>query len=92
MRGVYGHVSPAMREDLKAALQALREDSLRQRARPAAGSAVPLLGRLLAGVRPAGNPVRSHLAPKSDTGRGGTRTAGHRMLCDLRSCGRGGRI
>ena len=64
MRGVYGHVSPAMGEDLKAALQALWEDSLRQRARLAAGSAVPLLGRLLAGVRPAGNPVRSHLAPK----------------------------
>ena len=47
MRGVYGHVSPAMREELKAALQARWEDSLRQRARLATGSAVPLLDRLL---------------------------------------------
>ncbi len=51
MRGVYGHVSPTMREELKAALQARWEDSLRQRARLAACSAVPLLGRLLADVR-----------------------------------------
>jgi hypothetical protein len=48
MRGVYGHVSPAMREELKAALQARWEDSLRQRAQLATGSAVPLLDRLLA--------------------------------------------
>jgi hypothetical protein len=64
MRGVYGHVSPAMREELKAALQARWEDSLRQRARLAEGSAVPLLGKLLAGVRLAETGVRSHLAPK----------------------------
>jgi hypothetical protein len=70
MRGVYGHVSPAMREELKAALQARWEDSLRQRARLAEGSAVPLLGKLLAGVRPAETGVRSHVAPKSDSGRG----------------------
>ena len=47
MRGVYGHVSPAMRGELKAALQARWEDSLRQRARLATGSAAPLLDRLL---------------------------------------------
>jgi hypothetical protein len=84
MRGVYGHVSPAMREDLKAALQALREDSLRQRARLAAGSALPLLGRLLAWrtARQKSRPLPFG-SQKSDTGRGGTRTAGHRMLCDL---------
>jgi len=64
MRGVYRHVSPAMREEMKVSLQARWEESLRQRARLATGSAVPLLGRLLPGVRPAGNPVRSHLAPK----------------------------
>ena len=29
--------------------------------------------------------------PESDTGRGGTRTAGHRMSCELRFCGRDGR-
>jgi hypothetical protein len=33
-------------------------------ARLATGSAVPLLGRLLAGIRPVGNPSRSHLAPR----------------------------
>jgi len=64
MRGVYGHVSLAMREELKAALQDRWEDSLRQRARLAAGSAVPLLGKLLAGVWPAETSARSHLAPK----------------------------
>jgi hypothetical protein len=64
MRGVYGHVSPAMREELKAALQARWEDSLRQRACLAEGSAVPLLGKLLAGLQPAQTGVRSHLAPK----------------------------
>jgi hypothetical protein len=61
---VYGHVSPAILEELKAALQARWEDSLRQRACLAEGSAVPLLGKLLAGVRPAQTSVRSHLAPK----------------------------
>jgi hypothetical protein len=65
MRGVYGHVSPAMRDELKAALQARWEDSLRQRARLAVGSAVPLLAELLARVRPAETGVRSHLAPKN---------------------------
>ena len=65
MRGVYRHVSPAMQGGLKAALQARWEDSLRQHARLAEGSAVPLLGRLLAGVRPAETCVRSHLAPKN---------------------------
>ena len=64
MRGVYGHVSPAMREELKAALQARWEESLRQRAALSPVSAVPLLTRLLAGIRPASNPVRSRLAPK----------------------------
>ncbi len=64
MRSVYGHVSPAMREEIRAALQARWEESLRQRARLATGSAVSLLGRLLSGIRPAGNPARSHLAPR----------------------------
>ena len=45
MRGVYGHVSPAMREELKAALQARWEESLRQRATLSPVSAVPLLAR-----------------------------------------------
>jgi hypothetical protein len=41
MRGVYGHVSPAMRDELKAAPQARWEDSLRQRAALSPVSAVP---------------------------------------------------
>ena len=64
MHGVYGHVSPAMRDELKATLQARWEDSLRQRGCLAEGSAVPLLGKLLAGERSAQTGVRSHLAPK----------------------------
>ena len=64
MRGVYGHVSPAMREEIKEALQARWEESLRQRSRLATGSAVPLLGQLLLGIRPAGTPARSHMAPR----------------------------
>jgi hypothetical protein len=55
MRGVYGHVSHAMREELKAALQARWEESLRQRAALSPVSAVPLLNRLLADLRPVEN-------------------------------------
>jgi hypothetical protein len=55
MHGVYGHVSQAMRADLKAALQTRWEEALRQRARLAEGSAVPLLDRLLSVIRPAGS-------------------------------------
>jgi hypothetical protein len=64
MRGVYGHVSPGMREELKAALQARWEESLRQRAALSPVSAVPVLNRLLAGIRTDTKPVRSRLAPK----------------------------
>jgi hypothetical protein len=64
MRGVYGHVSPSMREELKAALQARWGKSLRQRAALSPVSAVPVLNRLLAGIRTDTKPVRSRLAPK----------------------------
>jgi hypothetical protein len=64
MRGVYGPVSPAMRRELIAALQARWEESLRQRAALSPVSAVSLLSRLLPSVQPASEPVRSHLAPK----------------------------
>ena len=47
MRGVYGHVSPAMREELKAALQRRWMESLRQRAALGPMSVVPVLNRLL---------------------------------------------
>ena len=55
MRGVHGHVGPAVRAELKAALQARWEDWLRRRAALSPVSAVPLLNRLLASVRPASN-------------------------------------
>jgi integrase len=64
MRGVYGHVSPAMRAQLRAALQSRWEDSLRQRAALSPVSAVPLLSRLMADTRASGKPARSSLAPK----------------------------
>lgn len=64
MRGLYGHVSPAMREEPRAALRARWEEALRQRARLAAGSAVTLARPVAARYPAAGNPVRSHLAPK----------------------------
>ncbi len=51
MRGVYAHVSPAMRAELSAALQERWEDSLRMRARLAEGSSVALLDALLTALR-----------------------------------------
>jgi hypothetical protein len=47
MHGVYGHVSPAMRADLKAALQDRWETSLRERTQLSPRSAVPALDALL---------------------------------------------
>jgi hypothetical protein len=44
MHGVYGHASPAMRADLKAALQERWEDSTRERARLREWSAAPRSG------------------------------------------------
>ena len=64
MRGVYGHVSPAMRADLKAALQERWEDSIRERARLSSRSMVPVLDAFLAAHRQAPAKIRSHLAPK----------------------------
>ncbi len=51
MRGLYAHTSDRMREDLKAALQARWEDSLRERAALHGHSPVPLLDELLAPFR-----------------------------------------
>jgi hypothetical protein len=55
MRGVYGHVSPAMREAVKAALQERWEQSLRERARLNPHSAVPVLDQLLGPLRRKGD-------------------------------------
>ncbi len=52
MRGLYAHASGRMREDLKAALQARWEDSLRDRATLHPHSPVPLLDELLTPFRP----------------------------------------
>jgi hypothetical protein len=49
MRGVYAHISPAMRAGLVAALQAMWEASLDARAALAPRSAVPILDVLLSG-------------------------------------------
>jgi hypothetical protein len=47
MRGVYGHVTPAMRDDLNAALQQRREASLRERAQLSPRFIVPPLASTL---------------------------------------------
>jgi len=52
MRGLYAHASDRMRDDLKAALQARWEDSLRARAAIAPHSPVTLLDEMLAQFRP----------------------------------------
>jgi hypothetical protein len=49
MHGVYGHVSPSMRADVKAALQDRWESSLRERMRLSPRSAVPVPDALLVG-------------------------------------------
>ncbi len=71
MRGVYSHVSAAMREGLKVALQDIWEGSLRQRAAMSPRSAVPWLDAVLtasgapkSGAETAPAP---RLLPKSDT-------------------------
>ena len=64
MRGVYGHVSPAMRADLRAALQERWQASLRERARLSARSIVPVLDALLAAQREPPTKIGSHSAPR----------------------------
>lgn len=64
MRGLYVHASDRMRDDLKAALQARWEESLRARASIHAHSPVPLLDALLAPYRPASQP-RDQTAPSA---------------------------
>lgn len=48
MRGVYSHVTPGMRKEPTDGLQALWEASLKDRARLASRSAVPILDEILA--------------------------------------------
>ncbi len=70
MRGLYAHASDRMRDDLKAALQARWDDSLRERAAIHPHSPVPQLDELLAPHRetacrahPATQRVTRHHAP-----------------------------
>ena len=65
MRGLYTHVTQAMREDLTAALQARWETSLRDRAALDPHSPVPLLDNLLAPYRAARQDAAGHRAPGS---------------------------
>ena len=64
MRGIYGHVTPVMRTDLKAALQERWEASLRERARLSARSIVPVLDALLAAQPEPSHKIGSHSAPR----------------------------
>lgn len=66
MRGVYGHVSPAMRQELKAALQARWEESLRQRTALSPVSTVSLLNRLLTDGPPTSASARPRLQARSE--------------------------
>ena len=63
VRGLYTHVTQAMREDLTAALQARWETSLRDRAALDPHSPVPLLDNLLAPYRAARQDAARHRAP-----------------------------
>jgi hypothetical protein len=64
MRGLYTHVSPRMRDDLIAALQARWEKSLRERASIDPRSPVLLLDNLLAPFR-AGQKTISQIPPRT---------------------------
>ena len=70
MCGVYSHVSDAMRAKLKAALQERWTAALRERARLAPGSIVPVLDALLAEQDSSHNKIRSQIAPKIGHGAG----------------------
>ena len=67
MRGLYAHVSPRMREDLIAALQARWENSLRERASIDPRSPVLLLDNLLAPFRPGQKKTISQIPPRTAT-------------------------
>ena len=77
MHGVYGHVSPAMRAVLKAALQERWESSVRERAQLCPRSIVPVLDRILTGQREASVKIGSRLAPKIGHRKRGSRALDH---------------
>ena len=63
MRGLYAHASDRMRDELKHALQARWEDSLRDRAAIAPRSPIPLLDALLAPLQATTQPATRQAAP-----------------------------
>ena len=67
MRGLYAHVSPRMRDDLIAALQARWEKSLRERASIDPRSPVLLLDNLLAPFRAGQKKTISQISPRTTT-------------------------
>ena len=67
MRGLYAHVSPRMRDDLIAALQARWERSLRERASIDPRSPVLLLDNLLAPFRAGQKKTISQIPPRTAT-------------------------
>jgi len=81
MRGVYGHVTPAMRTVLTALLTKLWLSALAERASLSERSIVRVLDVLLRARREADSKIGSHLAPKighHDAGRPGRRRkSGH---------------
>jgi hypothetical protein len=64
MRGVYGHVTPAMRAALTTMLQERWEASLRERAQLSPRSIVPVLDAFLVAQRESQTKIGSHFAPK----------------------------
>jgi hypothetical protein len=63
MRGVYAHITPRMRAELRDNLQELWEASLHGRALLSERSAVAVLDSFLPGSKRSTGKIRSHLAP-----------------------------
>jgi len=94
MRGVYGHVTPAMRAGLTAMLRQQRwVESLREWARLATCSIVPGLDALLAVHREPAGKIGSHFGPQNRTPAGATSLGEEsRWPLSWGNSGRGGRI
>ena len=80
MRGLYAHISDRMREDLKAALQARWEDSVRERAALHEHSPVPLLDELLAPFRA---PAPEQMTPRDTQPDGHTPGGREKMISQI---------
>ena len=72
MRGVYTHITPRMRAELRDGLQELWQASLDQRACLSRCSAVAVLDGIMASRRASASKIGSHLAPKIGHSEGGS--------------------